>query len=77
MIATDKILHTLAGATIGFTVALLAGWIVALICVLAAGAGKEVYDKFHPDHTVDLYDALATVGGGMYAIAIVASQQTF
>jgi len=29
------------------------------------GAGKEVYDKFTPNHTADVKDFLYTVGGGV------------
>lgn len=68
MILTDKLLHLLVGAVIGFAVTASISAIIALIVVIIAAAGKELYDKYHPAHTVDLYDAIATVTGGILAI---------
>jgi hypothetical protein len=34
---------------------------------------KEQYDSYHPDkHTVDPWDALATLGGGVVGTLVVA-----
>ncbi len=68
VIPTDKLLHFLIGAVIGFVVTASFGSIAAIIAITIAAAGKELYDKYHPDHTVDLYDAVATVTGGILAI---------
>lgn len=59
----DKITHTLAGAAIAAAL-LPFGVIPALLAVVVAAVGKEVWDaqgRGTPDHI----DALATVIGGM------------
>ena len=63
MIALDKITHTLAGAAIA---AALLPWgvIPALLAVVVAAVGKEVWDA-HGHGTPDHIDALATVIGGV------------
>ena len=39
---------------------------VALIVVAAMAVGKEIYDWFHRNrHTPDLWDAVATMAGGV------------
>ena len=63
MIAKDKQLHLLAG----FIIALCFIWfgaLVALGAVTAAGIAKEIYDYFFKG-TVDIWDAVATVIGGL------------
>jgi hypothetical protein len=55
-------------------VALVTGnpWL-ALACVNLVGWVKEQYDSYHPDkHTVDPWDALATLGGGVVGTLVVA-----
>ena len=71
MIPTDKLLHLLVGAVIGFTTGLFVGIPLALIVVLLASVGKEIYDNYHPAHTVDVYDALATFSGGAFAATVL------
>ena len=64
MIPLDKTLHLLAGSTIAALVWPFGAWL-AVVAVLVAAVGKEVYDKLHPDkHTADIWDAVATVMGG-------------
>lgn len=59
----DKITHTLAGAAIA---AALLPWgvIPALLAVIVAAVGKELWDA-QGHGTPDVYDALATVIGGV------------
>lgn len=59
----DKITHTLAGAAIA---AALLPWgvIPALLAVIAAAVGKEVWDA-QGHGTPDHIDAMATVIGGV------------
>lgn len=66
----DKILHFLGGAIISGLV-ILAGYpIYAGLAAGIVGAGKEVYDYFHPDkHQADIYDFLATLAGGVLVSA--------
>ena len=63
-IAKDKQYHLVAG----FLIALLTGWVnpfAGLTLVVLAGVGKEVYDMYVPNHTVDVWDAIYTVVGGL------------
>jgi len=62
MMQLDKITHTIAGAAIA---AALMPWgvIPALLAVLVAAVGKELWDA-HGHGTPDRIDALATVAGG-------------
>lgn len=59
----DKLLHTLAGAAIA---AAMMPWgvIPAVLAVVVAGAGKEVWDA-QGHGTPDHIDALVTVIGGV------------
>ncbi len=73
-IPLDKQAHALGGAVIVLASA-IAGhslmWAI-LVCALAALA-KEVYDAFHPaTHTKDAWDFVATVVGGLMALAFIA-----
>ena len=63
MPSIDKITHTLAGAAIA---AALLPWgvIPALLAVVVAAVGKELWDA-HGHGTPDRIDALATVIGGV------------
>lgn len=76
-----KTIHTLAGAAVA---AALLPWgvIPALLAVLVAAVGKEVWDA-QGHGTPDVYDALVTVIGGvlmlgwlLYAAPFFASLQT-
>lgn len=58
----DKVYHLLAGLVIGFLGGLLHPF-VGLGLALAAGVGKEVYDKKRG--TVEVRDAVATFAGGI------------
>lgn len=77
----DKITHTLAGASIA---AALLPWgvIPALLAVLVAAVGKELWDA-HGHGTPDHIDALVAVAGGaamlgwlLYAAPFFVSLQT-
>ena len=63
MISIDKITHTLAGAAIA---AALLPWgvIPALLAVIVAAVGKELWDSTGRG-TPDVCDALVTVAGGV------------
>lgn len=58
----DKITHTLAGAAIAAAL-MPFGVIPAVLAVVIAGAGKEVWDA-QGRGTPDSVDALATMAGG-------------
>jgi len=61
----DKLAHALVGVLI-YAVAHFASPIIGLAAVFTAAVGKEIYDSFHRDkHTVDFWDAVWTVGGGV------------
>ena len=59
----DKVYHLVAGLVIGFLGGLLHP-LVGLGLAVAAGVGKEVYDK-QAGGTVEVMDAVATFGGGL------------
>lgn len=63
MMQLDKITHALAGAAIA---AALLPWgvIPALLAVIVAAVGKELWDA-QGHGTPDVYDAMATVIGGV------------
>jgi hypothetical protein len=65
IIPPDKALHFIGGVVI-YAAAHFASPIIGLMAVLVAAVGKEVYDHFHKDtHTDDIWDATATIAGGM------------
>jgi len=62
----DKQAHFWAGMAIyGMAAAVLPAW-WALLPVVVAAVGKELWDK--RTHPADWYDALYTVGGGCVAL---------
>ena len=63
----DKITHTLAGAAIAAALLPL-GVIPALLAVLVAAVGKELWDA-QGHGTPDRIDALATVAGGVLMVS--------
>ena len=67
MIAIDKITHTLAGAAIA---AALLPWgvIPALLAVVTAAVGKELWDA-QGHGTPDHIDSLVTVIGGVLMVS--------
>lgn len=71
----DKIQHFLAGFIISAIIGLFNS-IFGLILAILAGISKEIYDyisnKYYSGkHTVDLYDCLATVLGGLIGFIIL------
>ena len=71
----DKITHTLAGAAIAAAL-LPFGLIPALLSVLAAAVGKELWDA-QGHGTPDRIDALVTVIGGALMIGWLELCKTF
>ena len=67
----DKVVHLLAGALISITAFLFTGsWIIAVAMAVAAGGWKEWWDS-RGHGRVELADFLATVAGGVIAVAII------
>ena len=63
MIATDKLLHILAGIAIAaFTLPF--GVTFSVVAVLLAALFKEVYDKLSGKGTPEVMDAVATILAG-------------
>jgi hypothetical protein len=61
----DKALHVIAGV-LAYAVFHFVSPVVGMAAVVVAAVGKEVYDWFHRDrHTPDLWDAVATMAGGV------------
>jgi hypothetical protein len=68
----DKQLHFAMGTIIGFSLALFIPWYFAFGVAVIVGALKELYDYYHPPHTCDFYDFLATaIGGGYVALLYI------
>lgn len=64
----DKLLHYTVGTLVCSVSYLVIGY-YSMLLVVAVGIGKEVYDYKHKDkHTPDVYDALATILGGLVAM---------
>jgi len=59
----DKCLHFIVGVLI-YAVAHFISPIIGLVAVAIAAVGKEVYDRYNKG-TVDLWDAVATIAGGL------------
>lgn len=68
----DKVVHLLAGALISLTALLLTGSVpVAIAMAIIGGAWKEWWDS-RGHGQVELADLMATVIGGVLAVACVA-----
>lgn len=64
----DKALHILVGVLV-YAVAHFVSPVVGMAAVVVAAVGKEIYDKQHKDkHTPDVWDAIATIGGGFLGL---------
>lgn len=63
MMQLDKITHALAGAVIAAALLPL-GVTPALLAIVIAAVGKELWDA-QGHGTPDVYDAMATVAGGV------------
>ena len=71
----DKITHTLAGAAIAAAL-LPFGVIQALLAVVVAAVGKEIWDA-QGHGTPDHIDALVTVAGGVFMTGWLELCKTF
>jgi len=69
----DKLLHFAVGTAITALVVSVTGSLaLAGVAVLLAGAGREVYDAYHPDtHTADIWDVVATCAGWIPVALVV------
>jgi hypothetical protein len=76
-IPNDKLKHFAAGAAIAALVVILTGSLaLAGAAVLLAGAGREVYDAYHPDtNTADIWDVVATCAGWIPVALLVQLNQ--
>lgn len=66
-IPADKVAHCLGGVVL-FAIGQLFGYGLALAIIGAVT--KEIYDKLHPNHTPDVWDAVATILGGLLGFII-------
>ena len=64
----DKLLHFFYGAVIGAIAVIYLAPIYAFLLVLVIGLIKEVVDYVSSDGTVDVFDVLWTIAGGLIAI---------
>ena len=63
-IQKDKKLHLIAGFLIGSLFCFFFGAKISIGAAIIAGVGKEIYDSFGFG-TVDTWDAVATIVGGV------------
>lgn len=70
MIATDKQLHFLGGIVLCLAVSLFFGGIVGLAIAVVVGVAKELWDA-HGHGTPDVWDAVATVAGGVTGFVLI------
>lgn len=63
-IPLDKRLHIAAGLLLALFGAFIAPWPAFALPVLGA-VGKEVWDHYHPPHTVEVLDIVATLAGAV------------
>lgn len=66
-IPSDKIAHCLGGVVL-FAIGQLFGY--GLTLAIAGAIIKELYDHNYPNHTADVWDAVATVLGGLLGFVI-------
>lgn len=67
----DKILHFLTGGFLSVIVMVFSGSaFLAIAAAIVAGVAKEIYDDNHPGHTSDIFDALATITGGIVFLLV-------
>lgn len=64
MIPLDKQAHFWAGLAIMLAVSLFGGWVLGFSLAIIAAIGKEIYDMTGRG-TVDYWDAVATIAGGV------------
>ena len=68
-VSLDKQAHFWTGSILGFVSYVFIGcW--ALLVVALIALIKEVYDYKHPNHTVDFWDWVATVLGGILGLIL-------
>jgi len=71
IIKEDKANHFIYGISIFLLTKIIFGPIVGLATCVSFGILKEVYDHFHPNHTCDVMDAIATIIGGIVGVLII------
>lgn len=69
----DKVLHFAVGTAITALVVIVTGSLaLAGVVVLLAGAGRELYDAYHPEtNTADIWDVVATCAGWIPVALVV------
>lgn len=63
----DKVRHAWMGM-LWFTVGSIWNIWIGLGVLVVAAVGKEIYDYYHPNHTCDVWDAIATIVGAIPVI---------
>jgi hypothetical protein len=64
----DKALHIIAGV-LAYAAFHFISPAVGMVAATVAAVGKEIYDYFNKDkHTPDVWDAVATIGGGVLGL---------
>ena len=66
----DKQAHFNTGAILAFVTYFVIGYWALLLVAIVAGA-KEWYDYTHPNHTLDVWDWIATVAGALLVLIVL------
>ena len=66
----DKQAHFNTGSILAFVAYFVIGYWALLLVSIVAGA-KEWYDYKHPNHTLDIYDWLATTLGAIVTLGVI------
>ena len=70
-IPAEKVVHFASGVILYAGLLPFVGSSFALSIVVLMAVGKEVYDSYCPDkHTADVWDAVATILGGLIGLFI-------
>jgi len=72
MLKQDKANHLVYGLIIFGLFKIIFTPLIGIIMCTIFGISKEIYDSFHKDkHTSDIYDAIATIAGGIIGLLIL------
>ncbi len=69
MIQKDKIYHFMSGLILSFIGGIIHPF--GIITGFIAGIIKEFYDYYHPKHTFDIWDCIATFIGAIVGVYLL------
>ena len=66
----DKVVHFLGGFFVCMNISIIINPVFAMLCTVGIAAGKEIRDKRSGKGTPEYWDFIATVAGGVWAVAL-------